>query len=51
MTATGRSDRVINTQDIFHAALLPAGIFLLLCFALAWFAGAISHRTAATRER
>ena len=39
VTATGRSDRVINTQDIFHAALLPAGIFLLLCFVLSWFAG------------
>ena len=25
VTATGRTDRVINTQDIFHAALLPAG--------------------------
>ena len=31
VTATGRSDRVINTQDIFHAALVPAGIFLALC--------------------
>ncbi len=39
VTETGRSDRVINTQDIFHAALLPAAIFLLLCFALSWFAG------------
>jgi len=39
VTATGRSDRVINTQDVFHAALPPAGIFLLLCIALAWFAG------------
>ena len=39
VTATGRTDRVINTQDIFHAALLPAGIFLLLCFILSWFAG------------
>src|ERR1019366_7909305 len=39
VTATGRTDRVINTQDIFHAALLPAAIFLLLCFALCWFAG------------
>jgi hypothetical protein len=28
---TGRGDRVINTQDIFHAALAPARIFLLLC--------------------
>src|SRR4051794_29273714 len=28
VTQTGRSDRVINTQDIFHAALLPA----VVCF-------------------
>jgi tripartite ATP-independent transporter DctM subunit len=39
VTATGRMDRVINTQDVFHAALAPAGIFLILCIALAWHAG------------
>lgn len=39
VTATGRTDRVINTQDVFHAALLPGGLFLLLCLALAWHAG------------
>jgi TRAP-type mannitol/chloroaromatic compound transport system permease large subunit len=39
VTQTGRTDRVVNTQDIFHAALLPAGIFLLLCIALAWVVG------------
>ena len=39
VTATGRNDRVINTQDIFHAALLPGGIFLALCIALSWIAG------------
>jgi tripartite ATP-independent transporter DctM subunit len=39
VTQTGRTDRVVNTQDIFHAALLPAGLFLVLCVALAWFAG------------
>jgi tripartite ATP-independent transporter DctM subunit len=39
VTATGRSDRVINTQDVFHAALAPAGIFLLLCLVLAWYVG------------
>jgi len=39
VTQTGRNDRVINTQDVFHAALLPAGIFLILCLALAWFTG------------
>jgi len=39
VTQTGRSDRVINTQDIFHSALAPAGIFLVLCLGLAWFVG------------
>jgi tripartite ATP-independent transporter DctM subunit len=50
VTATGRSDRVVNTQDIFHAALVPGGIFLALCLALSWIVG----RTAAKlpdRER
>jgi tripartite ATP-independent transporter DctM subunit len=36
VTATGRPDRVINTQDIFHGALLPAGLFLALSGAVAW---------------
>jgi tripartite ATP-independent transporter DctM subunit len=49
VTATGRSDRVINTQDIFHSALAPAGIFLLLCVALAWHAGR-SHDLRPLRE-
>ena len=39
VTQAGRDDRVINTQDVFHAALVPAGIFLILCLALAWFSG------------
>ncbi len=37
--ATGRTARIINTQDIFHGALIPAGIFLVLCFAIAWWQG------------
>jgi tripartite ATP-independent transporter DctM subunit len=49
VTATGRMDRVINTQDIFHAALLPAGIFLVLCLALAWHAGR-GHAPSPVRE-
>src|ERR1700730_17408494 len=36
VTATGRSGRVVNTQELFHAALAPAGIFLTLCLALSW---------------
>ncbi len=47
VTQTGRIDRIINTADIFHAALVPAGIFLLLCLAVAFVAG----RTATRRPR
>src|SRR6202163_479140 len=36
VTVTGRADRVINTQDVFHGALAPAGIFLALCLGLTW---------------
>jgi tripartite ATP-independent transporter DctM subunit len=39
VTTTGRSDRVINTQDVFHGALVPAAILLLLCLALSWHGG------------
>jgi tripartite ATP-independent transporter DctM subunit len=37
VTITGRADRVLNTQDVFHGALTPAAIFLVLCLAVAWF--------------
>ena len=39
VTTTGRMDRVINTQDVFHGALAPAGLFLVLCLAVAWLVG------------
>src|SRR6202140_2214523 len=29
VTATGRTDRVINTQDVFHGALAPAALYLV----------------------
>ena len=50
VTVTGRSDRVVNTADVFHAALVPAAVFVVLCGAIAWFAG---HRRdlAPVRER
>lgn len=47
VTQTGRSDRVINTQDIFHAALLPAGICFVLCVMIAWRVGSRIKRTRA----
>lgn len=37
VTATGREDRVINTQDVFHGALAPAGLYLLACLVLGWW--------------
>ena len=46
VTQTGRIDRIINTSDIFHAALAPAGIFLLLCLAVAFVAGRSATRLA-----
>jgi len=39
VTTTGRTDRVINTQDVFHGALAPAGLFLVLCLIVAWLVG------------
>ena len=50
VTATGRNDRVVNTQDIFHAALVPGGIFLALCLAISWIAGRTAIRLS-DRER
>jgi len=37
VTATGRDDRVINTQDVFHGALAPAGLYLVACIGLSWW--------------
>jgi tripartite ATP-independent transporter DctM subunit len=47
VTVTGRNDRVINTQDVFHGALAPAGIYLVVSVALAWWIG---RRLASTVE-
>lgn len=52
VTATGRADRVINTQDVFHGALGPAALSLALTIAVAWIVGRRVHGHAqATRER
>lgn len=37
INATRQTVRVINTQDIFHGALLPAAIMLSLFFVVAWW--------------
>ncbi|HUI94356.1 MAG TPA: TRAP transporter large permease subunit [Xanthobacteraceae bacterium] len=51
VTATGRPDRVINTQDVFHGALAPAGLFFAAALAVAWLTarGAPSPGSAAGR--
>lgn len=36
INATARADRVINTQDVLRAAIVPAALFLLLSFAVGW---------------
>jgi tripartite ATP-independent transporter DctM subunit len=37
VTATGRDDRVINTQDVFHGAMVPAVLYLAACLAIGWW--------------
>ena len=55
VTTTGRPDRVINTQDVFHGALGPAALALALTIGVAWFAGRRAHDSSAAappaRER
>jgi tripartite ATP-independent transporter DctM subunit len=52
VTATGRADRVINTQDVFHGALGPAALSLALTIGIAWIVGRrVPGHTHSTRER
>src|SRR5262245_1048163 len=44
INATGRADRVINTQDVLRAAIIPAALFLVLSIAIGWIA---ANRSAA----
>jgi Tripartite ATP-independent periplasmic transporter, DctM component len=37
--ATGSFARIVNTQDIFHGALLPAALFLLFGLCVTWATG------------
>src|SRR5712691_1890117 len=39
VNATGVMTRVINTQDVFQGALIPAGLFIVACLGLAWWRG------------
>jgi TRAP-type mannitol/chloroaromatic compound transport system permease large subunit len=39
VNSTGALVRIINTQDVFHAALPAAGMFLLLALLVTWWSG------------
>ena len=45
LNLTHASTRIINTQDIFHGALLPAALMLLLFFLVTWWRGRRAPRT------
>lgn len=37
LNKTGASARIINTQDVYIGALVPAALFFVLCLAIAWW--------------
>ena len=39
LNATGRADRIINTQDLMRGALAPAGLFIAACIIVSWLIG------------
>ena len=39
INVTGRTDRIINTQDLLRGALAPAGIFIAACVLVSWLIG------------
>lgn len=43
--------RIVNTQDVFHAALLPATMVLVLWLLVAWWQGRSRARTAASADQ
>ena len=42
--------RIVNTQDIFHAALVPAACIVLLWLAVAWWQGRTGPAISPTRQ-
>jgi len=46
VTTTGRAEQVINTEDVFHGALVPAGIYLVACLLIAWWFNRRAPKTA-----
>jgi tripartite ATP-independent transporter DctM subunit len=48
INATGRTDRIINTQDLLRGALVPAGLFIVACLIVSWLIGRRSIASTAT---
>jgi tripartite ATP-independent transporter DctM subunit len=51
LNATGRRDRIVNTQDVFHGALAPGLAFVVLALAVAWWIGRRASRRVSTDAR
>jgi TRAP-type mannitol/chloroaromatic compound transport system permease large subunit len=49
LNVTHAAVRIVNTQDIFRGALVPACILLLLCVVVAWVTGAQTPEARSTR--
>jgi TRAP-type mannitol/chloroaromatic compound transport system permease large subunit len=45
INATGRADRIINTQDVMRSALVPALLVVLASLSIAWIQGNRAART------
>lgn len=43
LNATGRADRIINTQDVMRSALVPAAMVVLVCLVIAWLGARGAH--------
>lgn len=50
LNATGRTARIVNTQDVFRGALLPAALFLLACVVIALVRGRVQAAPATGRQ-
>lgn len=51
LNATGRRDRIMNTQDLFHGALGPGLAFVALSLMVAWWLGRRATQRVSADER
>jgi tripartite ATP-independent transporter DctM subunit len=50
VNATHQAARIINTQDLFRGALVPALMFFVLCLAVTWWTGRHDKGITATEQ-